>query len=79
MMQDKLKIYPNPAQEFIGIKGVKEKYTTAKIYTPDGRLVKTSDIKSGQVQVSDLTSGSYFIEISGKDNKHRETSKFIKK
>jgi hypothetical protein len=79
MMQDKLKIYPNPAQEFIGFKGVKEKYTTAKIYTPEGRLVKTSDIKSGQVQVSDLTSGSYFIEISGKDNKHRETSKFIKK
>ncbi|MFN4364807.1 T9SS type A sorting domain-containing protein [Chryseobacterium hispalense] len=74
-----LKIYPNPAQEFIEFKGGTEHYTTAKIYSLDGRLIKTSDIKSGKVQVSELPSASYFIEVSGKDNKKPETSKFIKK
>ena len=76
--KDKLKVYPNPAQEFIELKGQTNSYTTAKIYTLDGRLVKTSEIKSGKVQVSDLPSASYFIEVSGKDNKKPEAAKFIK-
>ncbi|GAA5097393.1 hypothetical protein GCM10023210_32440 [Chryseobacterium ginsengisoli] len=73
-----LKIYPNPAQDFIEFKGT-ENYSTAKIYSLDGKLVKTSDVKAGKVQVSDLPSASYFIEVSGKDNKKPEASKFIKK
>lgn len=73
-----LKIYPNPAQDFIEFKGENGNYSTAKIYSLDGKLVKTSDLKSGKVQVSDLPSSSYFIEVSGKDQK-AETSKFIKK
>lgn len=78
-IQEKLMIYPNPAQEFIELKGGTGNYTTAKIYTLNGRLVKTSDAKSGKVQVSDLPSASYFIEVTGKDDKNTETSKFIKK
>lgn len=76
--KESLKIYPNPAQDFIQFKGENKDYSTAKIYSLDGKLVKTSDLKSGKVQVSDLPSSSYFIEVSGKDNK-TETSKFIKK
>ncbi|MFC5875679.1 Por secretion system C-terminal sorting domain-containing protein [Chryseobacterium arachidis] len=74
-----LKIYPNPAQDFIEFKGHSDNYSTAKIYSLDGKLVKTSDINSGKVQVSDLPAASYFIEVSGKDNKKPEASKFIKK
>lgn len=74
-----LKIYPNPAQDFIEFKGETGNYSTAKIYSLDGKLIKTSDLKSGKVQVSDLPSASYFIEVSGKDSKKAETSKFIKK
>ncbi|WP_415328936.1 T9SS type A sorting domain-containing protein [Chryseobacterium sp. MMS23-Vi53] len=76
--KESLKIYPNPAQDFIELKGNGENYSLAKIYSLDGKLVKTSDLKSGKVQVSDLPSASYFIEVSGKDNK-AETTKFIKK
>jgi hypothetical protein len=72
-------IYPNPAQDFIQFKGETGNYSTAKIYSLDGKLIKTSDLQSGKVQVSDLPSASYFIEVSGKDNKKTETSKFIKK
>lgn len=74
-----LKIYPNPAQDFIEFKGQSENYSTVKIYSLDGKLVKASEIKAGKVQVSDLPSASYFIEVSGKDNKKPEASKFIKK
>lgn len=73
-----LKIYPNPAQDFIEVKGEAGSYSTAKIYSLDGKLIKTSDLKSGKVQVSDLPPSSYFIEVSGKDQKP-EASKFIKK
>lgn len=78
VQKDRLKVYPNPAQEFIELKGTAESYTTANIYTLDGKLVKTSGITSGKINVSDLPSASYFIEVSTKDKK-TETSKFIKK
>lgn len=74
-----LKIYPNPAQDFIEFKGKTENYSTAKIYSLDGKLIKTSDVKAGKVQVSELPPAAYFIEVSAKDNKKPEASKFIKK
>ncbi|MCF2220458.1 T9SS type A sorting domain-containing protein [Chryseobacterium sp. PS-8] len=73
-----LKIYPNPADDFINLKGDTENYATAKIYSLDGKLIKQSDLKSGKVPVSDLPPASYFIEVSGKNSKP-EAAKFIKK
>ncbi|HCA08178.1 T9SS type A sorting domain-containing protein [Chryseobacterium sp.] len=71
-------VYPNPAQDFIGFKGNTGNYTTANIYNLDGKLIKTSDLKSGKVQISELPTANYFIQVSGKDAK-TETVKFIKK
>lgn len=74
-----LKLYPNPAQDFVSFTGDADGYSTAKIYSLDGKLIKTSDVKSGKVQVSDLPPSSYFIEVSEKNNSKTQTSKFIKK
>lgn len=74
-----LAIYPNPAQDFIGFKGDIENYSTAKIYSLDGKLIKTSDIKSGNIQISDLPPASYFIEVNGKNTETKQNTKFIKK
>lgn len=74
-----LVVYPNPAQDFIGFKGNTENYSTAKIYSLDGKLIKTSDIKSGNIQISDLPPASYFIEVNGKNPETKQNSKFIKK
>lgn len=71
-------VYPNPAQDFIGFKGNTENYSTANIYSLDGKLIKTADLKSGKVQISELPTANYFIQVSGKDTK-TETVKFIKK
>lgn len=70
-------IYPNPAQDFIEFKGETGKYSKANIYSLDGKLIKTSDLKSGRIQVSELPPAPYFIEVSGTNTK--EATKFIKK
>lgn len=72
------KIYPNPAQDFIEFQGETKTYSTVKVYSLDGKLVKSTDIRSGKVQISDLPSAAYFIEVSGKDAP-AETTKLIKK
>ncbi|MEF9477223.1 T9SS type A sorting domain-containing protein [Chryseobacterium sp. 1B4] len=77
--KENLMVYPNPAQDFIGFKGNTDNYSKANIYSLDGKLVKTSDIKSGTVQISDLPPASYFIEISGKNAAGTKKTKFIKK
>nr|WP_315026288.1 T9SS type A sorting domain-containing protein [uncultured Chryseobacterium sp.] len=74
-----MNIYPNPAQDFIGFKGDIENYSTARIYSLDGKLIKTSDIKSGNIQISDLPPASYFIEVNGKNTETTKHMKFIKK
>lgn len=77
-LKEKLSIYPNPAQDFIQLKGNTSKDSKIKIYGLDGKLVKTTDIKSGKIEVSELPPAAYFIEVSNsKDSK--ETTKFIKK
>lgn len=76
--KNSFKIYPNPSQEFIEFKGDISNYSKATIYSLDGKLIKTSDLKSGKVQISELPSAAYFIEVSGKDTQ-TESEKFIKK
>lgn len=76
--KDSFKIYPNPAQDYIEFKGDLSNYSKANIYSLDGKLIKTSDLKSGKVQVSELPASSYFIEVSG-NKTQSESIKFIKK
>lgn len=77
--KENLVVYPNPAQDFIGFKGNTDNYSKANIYSLDGKLVKTSDVKSGNIQISDLPPAPYFIEISGKNAADKKNTKFIKK
>lgn len=76
--KEALKIYPNPAQDFIEVKGDLSDYSKASIYSLDGKLIKNSDLKSGKIQVSQLPPSAYFIEISG-NKSQPESIKFIKK
>lgn len=76
--KDSFKIYPNPAQDFIEFKGDMSNYSKANIYSLDGKLIKTSDLKAGKVQVSELPASYYFIEVSG-NKTQSESVKFIKK
>ncbi|AZA78035.1 T9SS C-terminal target domain-containing protein [Chryseobacterium sp. G0186] len=77
--KENLIVYPNPAYDFIGFKGDTENYSKANIYSLDGKLVKTSEVKSGNISISDLPPASYFIEVSGKNTEVKRNTKFIKK
>lgn len=77
-LKEKLSIYPNPAQDFIQLKGNVSKDSKVKIYSLDGKLIKTADLKSEKIEISELPPSSYFIEVS--DSKTpKETTKLIKK
>jgi hypothetical protein len=70
---NKMIIYPNPGTDFINIKGIS--IGIIEIFSVEGVKVKelTTESKSNlQIDISDLTSGFYYIKI---DNKYY---KFIK-
>lgn len=76
--KSKLMIYPNPAHNFIQVKGEVSNHSKADIYGLDGKLIKTTNLQSGRIEISELPSASYFIKILDLD-KPAETFKFIKK
>ncbi|MDQ1097628.1 MULTISPECIES: T9SS type A sorting domain-containing protein [Chryseobacterium] len=75
--KERLSIYPNPAQDAVQIRGNTAAFSSARIYSLDGKILKTSALNSGTIDVSELPSATYFIEFTGKETK--EAHKLIKK
>ncbi|MEE6126934.1 T9SS type A sorting domain-containing protein [Chryseobacterium arthrosphaerae] len=71
--KSEIRIYPNPAADFIHIDGVKDQ--NVGIYNAAGQLIKTGSMKQGMIDVKDLVKGMYILKI--KDQK--EGLKFLKK
>jgi autotransporter-associated beta strand protein len=63
-----VKVYPNPASDFIKVITEIDNNTTLRILSLDGRILKSLNLVSKQTLVSlkDLVNGVYFIEINGK-------------
>lgn len=72
------RIYPNPASDVLHINTTKDQYAV-KIYNMVGQLVysKTDHFRSADIDVSNLNSGAYIIELQSDD--FTETHKFLKK
>jgi len=62
-------LYPNPASDFITYKIETHIPVNATIFNMEGQVVKTVDNiqNQGQIAVSELTKGSYFMELSNKE------------
>ncbi|WP_157983118.1 T9SS type A sorting domain-containing protein [Psychroflexus aestuariivivens] len=72
-LNNKFKLYPNPANEFIKISGLLTK-VNYRIYDILGKEVKKGDITNQeQIDIQDFTKGLYFIKL---DNGN--TIKFMK-
>ena len=56
-------IYPNPAQNHIVFRGLKEVNYDVKIINNLGLVVKDVTIKSSQLDISELSAGIYFLSI----------------
>ena len=66
----KTEIYPNPATDYIKVSSEIEDKSIMRIINLDGREVKNLPLISKQtlVDIRELTSGVYIIEINGKTN-----------
>lgn len=58
-------VYPNPVDDVLRFKGLSKKGQSVKIYSVDGKLVSEKKLSSDEMNVSNLTSGNYFITVSG--------------
>ena len=64
-----LEIYPNPANEFVKIRSSEKTVSNVRIYNLKGQVAKSfSDLNHSdhQLDVSDLSSGIYIMEINNK-------------
>lgn len=62
----KVTLYPNPAKSIVSFKNA-NKIKSVDIYEATGRKVKTVKLESESINVSDLKSGSYYLEITLND------------
>ena len=69
-------IYPNPVNDVLNITNLPAN-TKYEIHNAVGQIVKSGTIDEGQVRVSELVKGTYFITLKG--NTVSESLKFIKK
>ncbi len=66
--ESNIKLYPNPAQDWVTLEGDLKLKTTIDVYTSTGMLIKSYPVKNVNQQtislnVSDLKQGVYFIKI----------------
>jgi Leucine-rich repeat (LRR) protein len=61
------KVYPNPVKNLLNIQS-KEVPTKIEIFDANGRLLQSAPVNSSQADVSNLSSGTYFVKIYSKEN-----------
>ncbi|UOE39460.1 endonuclease [Chryseobacterium oryzae] len=67
--ENNIRIYPNPAEEFIFVEGATEKISTAKIFDMSGRLMISENNpfrNKKSITVKNLSSGNYLLNLEGK-------------
>jgi len=70
--------YPNPATDYININLLENQLANVKVYNVTGSLVLNQDIDytNTEINVSDLSKGTYIIKVT--DGQKEHSSKFIK-
>ena len=74
-----LKLFPNPSSELLNI-SIDQKVQAIEIYNPQGQLMMYKSIGSdlGQVDVSRLPAGTYYVRLRLADNKGFASQQFVK-
>jgi hypothetical protein len=75
---NELLVYPNPTSDVVKFKGLQQKKPIVKIYSVDGKLVAEKKLNGDEINISNLSSGNYFITVSGDENVNKSV-KIIKK
>ena len=72
-----VKLFPNPAQDFINFTGKTDSVKSVKVFSPDGKMVISEDVKNNRLDISKLKPAVYMLRTSGADGE--KTFKIIKK
>ena len=56
-------VYPNPVADVINIVGVNTAAANYKLYTIDGKQVKSGILENAQINLSDLSKGLYLLQL----------------
>ncbi|MDR2237596.1 MAG: T9SS type A sorting domain-containing protein [Chryseobacterium sp.] len=75
--KDPLKIYPNPFSDVIGISEM-EKVKSISVIDVSGRMIRTIENISSEINLSDLKTGLYILKVQYKDGTN-SSHKIIKK
>jgi hypothetical protein len=69
-----LKVFPNPAKDYLNIHSLDTQLKTIKIYTLLGILVhqKETNLANYKIDISFLTKGIYFVEITNSAKKEAQ-------
>ena len=70
-------MFPNPVENILNVSFVDNQKTSYKIYNINGQEVKAGMLNQKEINVSNLKSGIYFLELH--DGHKTSTKKFIKK
>ena len=76
--QSSLFMYPNPTSDIVKFDGLSKDQRSVKIFSADGKLLGQKKINDKEVNVSELTSGNYFITISGEKSETKAMKLIIK-
>ena len=75
---NKIEIYPNPAEDFLNVKINNDRNYTINIIGIDGKIyLNKTENSNSQINIENLSSGIYFIEIIQDGEILRE--KFVRK
>lgn len=64
---EKISIYPNPVNDVIYVKGNIEELNSIEVYSISGSKIMSINKNLGQIDVSQLQSGLYFLKLLSKD------------
>ncbi len=74
----KFSVFPNPFVDVVNVIGVNEtQKVTFKVFTIDGKLIKSGELENSQANLADLNQGIYVMQLIS-DGK-TETKKIIKR
>lgn len=63
-IENDIRLYPNPATDVLHIEN-SEQYKEAVIYNSTGKLIISSSIETGSIDISTLPAGLYFLKLEG--------------
>ncbi|WP_326985808.1 T9SS type A sorting domain-containing protein [Chryseobacterium sp. MP_3.2] len=66
-----VKVYPNPVKNNLFFAGALGNYSAVKIYSLEGKLVKSETISNQNLDLSKLPSGNYIVELSSTTEKSK--------